>query len=217
MKSLNKIRSIKSIEKLNKALDERAKELMRRCDLDYISKIEWANIKTQNEWNNAKQQSTRNYFSGNFLIDSIGGAKNNHPEWVAVLLQLRIGWIDEYQLQTIPELIILDFALISYFHYLKLNNIIGNLEWATSFEFFDQDNPKIKYDKKLNPKEFSSEEHVQKMTDSLLPSLDRFNKMFLRNLKALRDLKRSNAVLNIGKVDQINIGERQVNIAKSSG
>lgn len=211
MKSLSQIRNIKSTEELNKALDERANELMQHCDWENLSKVEWATIKNQDEWNAAKQNSLKDYFSGKFLIESIGGAKSNRPALVAVLLQLRLGWIEEYELTTIPELVVLDFALLSYYHFLKANNIMGNLEWASSFEFFEQDNPKLKLDKKYNPKEFSSEEHINKMTESLIPTLDRFNKMFLRNLKALRDLKRSNAILNIGNVGQINIGEKQIN------
>lgn len=215
MKSLNQIRTIKSRAELNHALDERAKELMDRCDWAHLSKIEWANIKTQDEWNEAKKSSLKDYFSGSFLVESIGGAKNNRPALVAVLLQLRLGWIEEYELTTIPELIVLDFALLSYYHYLRVNDVIGNLEWVVNLEFFEQENPKVKYDKHYSPKEFSSEEHVKKMTDALLPSLDRFNKMFLRNLKALRDLKRSNMVLNIGNVNQLNIGEKQINIGKA--
>lgn len=215
MKSLNQIRTIKSRVELQQALDERAKELMERCDWGNLSKIEWANIRTQDEWNEAKQNSLKDYFSGRFLIESIGGAKNNRPALVAVLLQLRLGWIEEYELSTIPELIVLDFALLSYYHYLRVNDVIGNLEWAVNFEFFEQENPKVKYDKNYNPKAFSSEEHVKQMTDALLPSMDRFNKMFLRNLKALRDLKRSNMVLNIGNVNQLNIGEKQINVNKT--
>lgn len=215
MKSLDQIRNIKSKEESNHALDERASELMQRCDWDHLSKIEWANVKTQDEWNTAKQNSLKDYFSGKFLIDMIGGAKNNHPTLVAVLLQLRLGWIDEYELTTVPELMVLDFALLSYYHSLKINNILGNLEWITNLEFFEKENPKLKYNNAYKPQGFSAEDHIEKMTESLLPSLDRFNKMFLRNLKALRDLKRSNAVLNIGNVNQINIGEKQVNLGQS--
>jgi hypothetical protein len=216
MQSLDQIRNIKSTEELNRALEERASELMKRCDWEHLSKIEWADIKTQDEWNTAKQNSLKDYFTGKFLIDSIGGAKNSRPSLVAVLLQLRLGWIEEYELTTIPELIVLDFALLSYYQFLKINDTIGNLEWAANFEFFDGENPKLNYDKHYKAKEFASEEHIEKMTASLLPTLDRFNKIFLRNLKALRDLKRSNAVLNIGNVNQINIGEKQINVVHSA-
>lgn len=215
MKSLSQIKNIKSVEELNKALDERANELTRQCDWGYLSEIEWANVKTQNDWNAAKDNSSKDFFSGKFLIDMIGGAKNNRPALVAILLQLRLGWINEYELTTVPELVILDFALLSYYHFLKVNFVIGNLEWIANLEFFEQENPKLKYDKGYKLQGFSAEDHIEKMTESLLPSLDRFNKMFLRNLKALRDLKRSNAILNIGNVNQLNIGEKQINLGHS--
>lgn len=214
MKSLNEIRHIKSIQELNHALDARANELMKLCDWEYVSKIEWASIKTQDEWNKAKEESMRDYFSGRFLIEMIGGARNNRPALVAVLLQLRLGWMNEYELKTVPELVLLDFSLVSYYHFLKTNFVVGNLEWATNFEFFDQENPKVKVDDKYNVKGFSAEEHIEEMTNSLIPSLDRFNKMFLRNLKAIRDLKRSNIILNVGNINQVNIGEKQINIGK---
>ena len=38
------------------------------------------------------------------------------------------------------------------------------------------------------------------------------DKLFGEYGKALRDLKRSNAILNIGNVNQINIGEKQINL-----
>jgi len=215
MKSLHDIRNIKSTQALNQALDERATELMKRCDWEYLAKTEWATIKTQDEWNKAKDTSLKDYFTGSFLIESIGGAKNNRPMLVAVLLQLRLGWIDEYLLTSVPELMVLDFALISYYHFLRTNAVIGNLEWVANFEFFEKENPKVQYDDTCKARAFSSEEHIGKMTESLLPTLDRFNKMFLRNLKALRDLKRSNLTLNIGNVNQINIGEKQINIGKT--
>ena len=75
MKSLDQIRNIKSTEESNQALNERASELVRRCDWEHLSKIEWANIKSQDEWNQAKDNSLKDYFSGKFLIDMIGGAK----------------------------------------------------------------------------------------------------------------------------------------------
>lgn len=216
MKSLKEIRKIKPPEKLQKALNERAEELMRRCDWDHLSKIEWASIQTQDDWEEAKKSALKDYFTGKFLINAIGGAKNNRPALVAVLLQLRLAWVEEYELTTVPEFFLLDFALISYYHFLKINRVIGNLEWIVNFEFFEKENPKLKHDKNYQVNGFSAEEHIEKMTESLLPSLDRYNRMFLRNLKAIRDLKRSNAILNIGKVEQLNVGERQVNISPKS-
>ena len=50
------------------------------------------------------------------------------------------------------------------------------------------------------------------MQDALLPQVDRFNQMFLRNLKALRDLKTMPVNVNIAQAGQVNVAQRQVNI-----
>ena len=212
MKSLKQIRKIKSEKKQKEALDERAKDIMRKCDWEYLSKIEWASIRSQDEWRKAKKAALKDYFTGKFLIESLGGVRHNRPFLMAILLQLRLAWIEEYALTTVPEFLLLDFALISYFRFLRTNSIIGNLEWIAEAEFFGRENPKI-YNKNYY-EGFIAEKHIDRMTQLLQPNLEKFNRMFLRNLKAIRDLKRSNAILNIEGVTQINIGEKQVNIGK---
>jgi hypothetical protein len=42
---------------------------------------------------------------------------------------------------------------------------------------------------------------------------DRFNRIFLRTLRALRDLTRYTPSLHIENHGQVNIGERQVNVS----
>lgn len=215
MKSLDQIRKIKSYKKLQKALNERALELMSRYNLDYLSKIEWDDIKTQNDWEKTKEQALKDFFSGEFLISSMGGIKNNRPSLVAIVFYLRRACIEECQLTSVPELLILDSALIAFYRFHRVNWIIGNFERVVEFEFYEANNPKLKYDEHFKATGYTAEEHIQKMVESLLPSLERFNKMFLRNLKALRDWKRSIAILNIENLNQLNLAKQQVNIGKT--
>jgi hypothetical protein len=44
--------------------------------------------------------------------------------------------------------------------------------------------------------------------------LDRFNRMFLRTLRALRDLRRYNAPVIVQNAAQVNVGAQQVNVAQ---
>ena len=46
-----------------------------------------------------------------------------------------------------------------------------------------------------------------------MPLIERFNQMFLRNLKALRELKVSPINVNIGQAGQVNVAQQQVNVA----
>ena len=57
-----------------------------------------------------------------------------------------------------------------------------------------------------------AEELAHRLTEVLEPTLEQYNRMFIRNLKALRDLRRGNIQLNIGNVGQMNIGEQQINV-----
>ena len=42
---------------------------------------------------------------------------------------------------------------------------------------------------------------------------DRFNRLFLRTLRALRDLRRYAPSVTVQNVGQVNIGQQQVNVA----
>jgi hypothetical protein len=45
---------------------------------------------------------------------------------------------------------------------------------------------------------------------------DRWNKIFLRNLRALRDLRRYSPVVNIGTAAQMNVGARQLYVGSAA-
>ena len=215
MKSLKQIKKIKSYKKRQKALKERASEIMQRYSWEHLSRLEWETVRSQGDWSKSKEKALEDYFSGVFLVNMMGGVRNNRPSLIAVLLYLRRAWIDEYRIMTVPEFLILDFALVNYYRFLRANWIIGNFERVAEFDFYGEENPKLKTDRLFKVTGFSAEDHIQKMIDSLQPSLERFNRMFLRNLKALRDLKKAEGILNITNIGQMNVGEKQVNIGKA--
>ena len=43
---------------------------------------------------------------------------------------------------------------------------------------------------------------------------DRFNRLFLRTLRALRDLRRFNAAVIVQHAGQVNVGAQQVNVSR---
>jgi len=45
---------------------------------------------------------------------------------------------------------------------------------------------------------------------------DRFHRMAMRTLRALRDLRRYSRAINIQNAGQVNIGEKQVNVARQN-
>jgi hypothetical protein len=81
----------------------------------------------------------------------------------------------------------IDSAILSYAHMLRINGWIGNLAAAAESELFGPASLTAKLDRKYGPKStvrgLQVEELVQRLSEQLFPLLDRSNRMMLRNLK----------------------------------
>ena len=132
---------------------------------------------------------------------------------------LRTQWIAEYEIKTVPEFILLDMALNCFFHYIRLNkavnDIMANIEW----QMFELEAPVFSSRDKWGMRPYGvrddkavAESLAHRLNEVLLPVLEQYNRMFIRNLKAIRDLKRGNIQLNIGSVGQMNVGDKQINV-----
>ena len=97
------------------------------------------------------------YLNGRFFLREIGLFYEVNPHLAMTVFQLRQVWIEQYNLKTVPELMLLDQAMLAYFHMLRTNKEIAKL--------------------------FSLLEDV----------------MFLRNLKAMRDLRADPVRIDIGQ------------------
>ena len=58
-----------------------------------------------------------------------------------------------------------------------------------------------------------AEEWVARLTQQLMPMLDRVNRQLLRNLRALRELKGATLALRVENYGQMNVGQTQTNQA----
>ncbi len=192
-----------------KALREKALQEKKACCLHYRGALEWGQIHTREDWEKLLAESRRGYMDGQFFLERIGRRGDVDHQLVATLLELRQSWITEYQIETAPEFLLVDMALVSYFHFIRLNEAVNNLEFLIEREFFQLGEPTVKYDGMI-PRGWKVEDYAKQFQVEMLPQLDRLNRMFLRNLKALRELRRANIELYIG---QVNIGRKQVNLA----
>lgn len=212
MKSLQEIKKMKTWDEQARAIDDRKRELIKRSSMQHLANVEWSSIKSQREWDKAQKTAVEDYLSGKFFMDRLGGWKENDPQIVATLLYMRSSSIIELELETVPELMLLDLALITYYQILRFHGLAGDINWFIDLEFFLQE-PPIKYDNYGRPDGIKTEDRINELVDNVIPLIDRLQRMFQRNLKAIRDLKRSNIILNIGQVDQMNLGEKQVNLS----
>ena len=182
----------------------------------------WSGVETQEEFDKMCNEALGEYKNGNFFAEKMVRFREVDAKLSITLGYLRAQWIEEYDIKTVPEFILLDMALNGFFHYIRLNeavnNIMANIEW----QMFESEAPVFLSRDKwgMRPYGVGSDKAVaeglaHRLNEVLLPTLDQYNRMFIRNLKAIRDLKRGNIQLNIGNVGQMNIGDKQVNVENS--
>lgn len=209
------------VDAANKRIEEikkRSIQEKKQGSLIYRGSMFWAGVTSQEEFDKKCHEAAEDYKSGNFFLDRIGRYREIDVPLTVVLINLRSQWIKEYEIKTAPEFMLLDMALASYYHHLRLNEAINNTMASIEWDYFALDVPQILRDKYGDPtgdkrqNRLVAEDFAHRLVEVLQPVLDQYNRMFIRNLKALRDLKRGNIQLNIGNVGQMNIGDKQINV-----
>ena len=199
-------------------LAERQDRLVREAQPLLRSIDGWRHIESPEDWDRTVRETDQGLQDGKFLIDRLGGARHIDPELMAALCILRRHLIDESGANTAAELLMIDATLLSYAHMLRINAWIGDLAVAAEEEFFGRASLTAKLDRRYGRnatvRGLRVEEIVQRLSEQLMPLLDRSNRMMLRNLKALKEHKRPTAPnLSIGQAGQVNVGSQQVNVS----
>jgi hypothetical protein len=132
--------------------------------------------------------------SGNLLVNALAAENNGDFDqgkhtFLTILEPLRKRLAKEYEVKTAVEFMLLDTIVLSYYQYIRAANL---LHAYTAFG------------KSLN---------YETLVRYAQSYLDRANQIFLRNLTALRDMKAAPMVVKIEQAGQVNVGEKQVNVA----
>jgi hypothetical protein len=205
-----------------RGLTERQQKLVQEAQPLLRAMDGWTGIETTDDWDHTLIEADEALQSGEFLIQRLGGARFLDPTLMAALVVLRRQLIEEHGANTAAELLMIDSTLIAYYNMLKVNGWIGNLAVAAESEFFGKASLTAKmgreYGRDATVHGLKIEELVQRLSEQLMPLLDRSNRMMLRNLKALKDFRRAPAPnLNIYQAGQVNVGGQQVNVAAGDG
>jgi hypothetical protein len=159
---------------------------------------------------------TGSYLDGTFFLRQMGLFYEVSPALSLTVCRLRQEWIRQYGLTTVPELLLLDQAMLAFFHAVRLNKQIGDMLSLTESGLFYPEAPhvKIKQANRLNNEfdGFVAEDAVKQLQERLMLLMDRFNQMFLR---VLRELKIHPISINIGQAGQVNVGQQQVNVKEA--
>ncbi len=161
------------------------------------------------------------YENGRFFLRNLALYYEVSPDLSMLVFHLRQQWIADYGLTTTPELMVLDQAMLAYMHVLRANKQIASMFSLTENLLFYPEAPHVKI-KQTNGLDrtfdgYVAEDAIKQLQDRLMPIIERFNRMFLRNLAALRELQAGPLNINIAQVGQVNVGGQQVNMAEGAG
>jgi hypothetical protein len=131
---------------------------------------------------------------------------------------LRRRLIDEYGAASAADIMLIDVALLSYYHTIRINGWVGNLAADVESEFFGtqglgvvvEGRRRSLYDVRI--KGLRVVEIIRRLEEQILPLLDRSNRMMIRNLKALEARRQPpSPSVSIGQAGQVNVAATQTN------
>jgi hypothetical protein len=189
--------------------DRRQAEQLRRNAWAVWRAMEgWQRVRSEEEWVKICEESREEYKSGRFLLEQLGAERHLDPKLMATLLHLRQDLIAEWRLTTAPGTMLADLAVLSFYHTVRTQGWIGNLALHIEHAFFAQDGGDGR----------AVEDHVRRLTEHLMPLLDRANRMFIRNLKAIKELGQGPVpAISIGLAEQVTVTNQQNGRAPRNG
>jgi hypothetical protein len=170
----------------------------------------WQRVQSQEDWERINEESGEQYESGAFLLERLGAERVLDPRLMATILALRQRLIAESGITTAAETMLVDQAVLSYYHTLRVQGWIGDLAVRIEHEFFGDDAfTEMARKGHRRADRFAVEERVRQLSEQLMPLSDRANRMMIRNLKAIKELRQVQVpAVAIGRADQVTVTNR---------
>ena len=181
--------------------------------------LDQLNGRKPEDLSNILDEAVEEYLNGRFFLRELSLFYEVSPHLAMTIFNLRQTWIQQYDLRTVPELLLVDQAMLAYFHVIRANKKIGDLFSLLESSMFMYDSPLESVFTRPKGKHVVSyvgSEYIEKMQEAMLPLLERLNAVFLRNLRALRELRADPVQINIGQAEQVNVAQQQVNLHETS-
>jgi hypothetical protein len=179
--------------KLRAALEkdrQRGQQLRRNARANYRAMEGARGVRSNKDWTRVYKESREEYESGRFLLDRLGAERLLDPKLIATLLSLRQRLIVEWRLTTAADTMLVDMAVLHYYHALRVQGWTGDLALHIERQFFGQDAFAAEGQERARSEQRRAvDDHVRRLGEQLLPLLDRTNRMMIRNLKAIKELR----------------------------
>jgi hypothetical protein len=170
----------------------------------------WPRVASEEDWLRIIEERGEAYESGGFLLERLGAERYLDPKLMATILTLRQRLLDEWAITTAAETMLVDLALLSYYNALRVQGWTGDLAVRIEHEFFGDDAfTEMARKGHRRADRFAVEDRVRRLTEQLMPLLDRTNRMLIRNLKAIKELRQGQVpAVAIGRADHVTVTNR---------
>ncbi len=178
----------------------------------------WGAVKTAEDWARIQDEAAEDWASGRALLEMLGAERYLAPERAALLLHLWRHFLAAYDVDGPAEFLTVAMALVAFDQLTRVNELVGNLENRLEDEFFATEGlhqqHERRYGRGARSGALAVEETVRRLGQDLLPLLDRCNRMVIRNLKMLRELKSTPLAVTVQNFGQLNVAQAQTNVAQ---
>lgn len=196
--------------------DEPYRQAVRRCQYRYRAILDWAQFHGSSEdFMRAFERAAQDIESGEFFFTRIGRVAETDPSLVMALLVLRLRLIEEYDTQNVLERMLIDQALIAFYHQIRLHELAGNVEARAEHAFFGDTPLRWAEWDRHGGYQTQADEYLRDINQRLLPAIERCQRMLMRSLRELRKLRSHH--LTIHSAQQVNVARQQVVYAREGG
>jgi hypothetical protein len=167
-------------------------------------------VQSEEDWVKIVAEAHRDYESGAFLLERLGAERYLDPKLMATLSELRQRLIAESEITTASEMMFVDLAVMHYALTLRVHGWIGDLALKIEHEFFGDNafTDLVNGEPRIADR-FAVSERVRRLSEQLMPALDRASRMVIRTVKAVKELRQGQVpAIAIGRAEQVTVTSR---------
>jgi hypothetical protein len=193
--------------KVQSELNNQHQELMRQARGIFTAVKGRRGALTPEYWQRQLENAQVDYESGQFLVERLGADRQLDLQLVATLVRLRQQLVAEIDNPTAADQMMADTAIVAYRNLLRAQVWIGSTAAVVQRELFGQEPLQSTYGRSEAD---LIERRVEYLEQTLLPLLDRCQRMMIRALDRLDGRRSQNGApsVAIGAAGQVNIGRQ---------
>ena len=160
---------------------------------------------TEAYWQEVFAKAHIDYASGKFLLQRLGADRQLDLPLVATLTQLRQGLLEGIENPSMADHMLADSAIVAYGNFLRVQGWIGSTSLIIQSDLYGQQPLEESHG---HTAAMAIERRVEQLELTLMPLLDRAQRMMIRAIDRLEARRSGKSIgnISIGSACQVNVG-----------